>query len=1099
MVYLKDINPKNSSQPHTDLPTPVFPPQDPVVSHANDSSDDDDDDETRTMSETMYFSAAESSAVNTNGGLSSLKKASIESIIALASQLWHSLSSSSSPSSVTPGEDGKQKSGNLPQETVMHLISYIEENKKTAMYSLLGVDKKWHAAAIKKYWKHTIVNDNFKWLRFVDTCLRAPLQKPVSMHNYASFIRTLKLSNLSCLITAENWMKLISSCRLLEDLVVDSVSIQPFPEFEMDFVVSKSAPTSPAIKRRFSNTASARYVSTQSMASTSHILRRWSSASNVKNSATTTTYNKQEIRLQNLKSLKISWSPDLSIESLTVLVRNAPNLESVSLAGIHTLTERDICNIVKALPLLTKLHLGDLRSTRAPFSSSRGVGVFRGSELALTLAEHSTNLTSLELHGLMNLQPIAFAALLTVPQPPPPPLETIFSESESESEQPPVQTNQHDNNSNSRRQMRLSHIGLHSSTGNIDTPIFLETLTSPLVISHITSFSISEAHTLTDSSFIIIIQAMSKTLQHLELGPSLNLSDFGVLAIGQFCCANLVSLTCVGLTKCRDVANFVGHRFGRLETLVLRDMKELRAVRPLVSMARKKSAWRELVETVVTPEQEDDVKCNNFEESGTDDDDDYEFVDSLEDFDVVEFGGQVTQEMILNETIAAQTGLVIYEVNEPALIGCVRLRRIEFMGCNSLGDRTVVQIVSAMNRGLKKAVVSFSMVGDEARLGRRFNVSEDDQAVAKLISKINLIHTNVVTHFRLALQLRFENESKTMHRLATSAYKVSSLRTLNLTTTKRSVSQWAKVPQGPPDPILGVSEAFRADASPKKINLGVGAYRDDNNKPYVLSCVKQAEQRIASANNDKEYLGITGLAAYNALAAQLAYGEDSPALTQARLVTSQSLSGTGALRIGGEFLSRWYTGNGGKKIYLPTPSWGNHANIFRDSKLEVGAYRYYDKNTIALDFAGLKEDLTSIPDESLVLLHACAHNPTGVDPTESQWRELSDLFKRKKHVAFFDMAYQGFASGSPAKDAFAVRLFVAEGHNILLAQSFAKNLGLYGERVGLFSIVVADKDEAKRVDSQIKILVRPMYSNPPLSGPRIVKEVLGSPELKEEW
>ncbi|KAJ3072298.1 aspartate transaminase aat1 [Podochytrium sp. JEL0797] len=338
-----------------------------------------------------------------------------------------------------------------------------------------------------------------------------------------------------------------------------------------------------------------------------------------------------------------------------------------------------------------------------------------------------------------------------------------------------------------------------------------------------------------------------------------------------------------------------------------------------------------------------------------------------------------------------------------------------------------------------------------------------------------------------------------MLRFASSASRASSLRTLNLTVTARSVSQWASVTQGPPDPILGVSEAFKADTNAKKMNLGVGAYRDDKNKPYVLECVKKAEKIITAAHQDKEYLGITGLPAYNQLAAELAYGENSPALKAGRVVTTQSLSGTGALRIGGEFLNRWFSGKGGKKIYLPTPSWGNHGNIFRDSGLEVGQYRYYDKKNIGLDFAGLKADLLALPDESVVLLHACAHNPTGVDPTPAQWRELSDLFKQKKHVAFFDMAYQGFASGDPSKDAFAVRHFVEQGHNILLAQSFAKNLGLYGERVGLFSMVVADKEELKRVDSQVKILVRPMYSNPPLSGPRIVKEVLGNPELKAEW
>ncbi|KAI9208588.1 aspartate aminotransferase [Polychytrium aggregatum] len=321
----------------------------------------------------------------------------------------------------------------------------------------------------------------------------------------------------------------------------------------------------------------------------------------------------------------------------------------------------------------------------------------------------------------------------------------------------------------------------------------------------------------------------------------------------------------------------------------------------------------------------------------------------------------------------------------------------------------------------------------------------------------------------------------------------------------RWMSAWAHVQQGPPDPILGVTEAFKADSNPKKMNLGVGAYRDDNGKPYVLRCVRKAEKVLNDLALDKEYLGITGLAGYTKLAAELAYGADSAPLKNGQasepnlIVTSQSLSGTGALRIGGEFLNRFYKGAGGKTIYLPTPSWGNHGNIFRDAGLEVKQYRYYDKATKGLDFDGLVEDLKTIPAESIVLLHACAHNPTGVDPTQEQWKKISTVCKEKGHFVFFDMAYQGFASGDPTKDAFALRHFVEQGHRVMLAQSFAKNLGLYGERVGLFSIVTDSAEEAKRVDSQVKILVRPMYSNPPLSGPRIVKEVLGLEELRKEW
>ena len=188
-----------------------------------------------------------------------------------------------------------------------------------------------------------------------------------------------------------------------------------------------------------------------------------------------------------------------------------------------------------------------------------------------------------------------------------------------------------------------------------------------------------------------------------------------------------------------------------------------------------------------------------------------------------------------------------------------------------------------------------------------------------------------------------------------------------------------------------------------------------------------------------------------------------------------------------------------KKIYIPTPSWANHNAVFKDSGLEVVKYRYYNKETIGLDFDGMIADLKSAPDGSLILLHACAHNPTGVDPTKSQWTQLSEVFKEKKHYAFFDMAYQGFASGDIDKDAFPIRHFQSEGHRFALAQSFAKNMGLYGERVGAFSICCDSADEKKRVDSQLKILVRPLYSNPPIHGARIAGEILTNPELYSQW
>ncbi|EAU93028.2 aspartate Aminotransferase [Coprinopsis cinerea okayama7 len=313
----------------------------------------------------------------------------------------------------------------------------------------------------------------------------------------------------------------------------------------------------------------------------------------------------------------------------------------------------------------------------------------------------------------------------------------------------------------------------------------------------------------------------------------------------------------------------------------------------------------------------------------------------------------------------------------------------------------------------------------------------------------------------------------------------------------RSISAWANVPAGPPDPILGITEAFKADKDPRKINLGVGAYRDEHGKPYILQTVKKAEEIVASQNPDKEYLGITGLPEFTARATLLAYGAESTPLQQGTISSTQSISGTGALRIGGAFLARHYPHS--KVIYLPTPTWGNHIPLFRDSGLEVRGYRYFDKTNVSLDFEGLKADLLAAPDHAIVLLHACAHNPTGIDPTPEQWAVISDIVKEKKLFPFFDMAYQGFASGNTARDAFALRHFVAQGHQVAVAQSFAKNMGLYGERTGNFSLTVADPEEKARVDSQLKIIIRPMYSNPPAHGARIANAILGDPTLYAQW
>jgi aspartate aminotransferase len=317
-----------------------------------------------------------------------------------------------------------------------------------------------------------------------------------------------------------------------------------------------------------------------------------------------------------------------------------------------------------------------------------------------------------------------------------------------------------------------------------------------------------------------------------------------------------------------------------------------------------------------------------------------------------------------------------------------------------------------------------------------------------------------------------------------------------VTRANASGSLFEGVEQAPPDPILGVTQAFKADDDANKLNLGVGAYRDDNLQPVVLSVVRKAEQRVVEQKNNKEYLPIDGFANFNKVSAELMFGADSPLLKDGRIVTLQSLSGTGSLRVGAAFINRFFPG---AEVYIPNPSWGNHKNIFADAGVGVQQYKYFDKETIGLDFAGMKADLNSAPAGSVIILHACAHNPTGIDPTVEQWREILDICVARGLLPFFDSAYQGFASGDLITDAFAVRMFADAGVEMLVSQSYAKNLGLYGERVGALHCVAKSADNASRSLSQLKRVARAMYSNPPTTGARIVSEVVGDPELFEEW
>ncbi|KDD77066.1 class I/II aminotransferase, partial [Helicosporidium sp. ATCC 50920] len=276
-------------------------------------------------------------------------------------------------------------------------------------------------------------------------------------------------------------------------------------------------------------------------------------------------------------------------------------------------------------------------------------------------------------------------------------------------------------------------------------------------------------------------------------------------------------------------------------------------------------------------------------------------------------------------------------------------------------------------------------------------------------------------------------------------------------------SVFSNVPEAAPDAILGISAAFKQDKDPRALNLGVGAYRTEEGKPLVLQVVRAAERRLLEDPTlDKEYLTQAGVASFCDASAAMAFGPGSQALKEKRNATVQALSGTGALRVGGEFLSRFYPGP--KLVLIPDPSWANHRAIFERCGMEVRTYRYYQAATCGLDAEGLLADLGAAPEGAVVVLHACAHNPTGVDPTPAQWRQILEVVQARRLLPFFDSAYQGFASGCLDRDAAALRLFADAGVELLLAQSYAKNMGLYGERVGALTLLSHDAAVARRVE-----------------------------------
>ncbi|KZZ95378.1 aspartate aminotransferase [Moelleriella libera RCEF 2490] len=310
------------------------------------------------------------------------------------------------------------------------------------------------------------------------------------------------------------------------------------------------------------------------------------------------------------------------------------------------------------------------------------------------------------------------------------------------------------------------------------------------------------------------------------------------------------------------------------------------------------------------------------------------------------------------------------------------------------------------------------------------------------------------------------------------------------------------VPQAPEDPLFGLARAYKADTSPIKVDLGIGAYRDDNAKPWILPVVKKADE-ILRNNPDlnHEYAPIAGIPEFTSKAAELILGADSPALREKRATSVQTISGTGAVHLGALFLAKFYKGN--RTVYLSNPTWANHKQIFGNVGLQVADYPYFSKKTNALDWDGMNFAIQNAPDRSIILLHPCAHNPTGVDPTLDQWKELARIIADKKHFPFFDCAYQGFASGNLAQDAAAVRYFIEQGFETVVCQSFAKNFGLYGERAGCFHAVTSPGPDASatisRIGSQLAILQRSEISNPPLYGARVAATVLNDSALFSEW
>ena len=309
------------------------------------------------------------------------------------------------------------------------------------------------------------------------------------------------------------------------------------------------------------------------------------------------------------------------------------------------------------------------------------------------------------------------------------------------------------------------------------------------------------------------------------------------------------------------------------------------------------------------------------------------------------------------------------------------------------------------------------------------------------------------------------------------------------------MSLFSAVEMAPRDPILGLNEQFNADTNPAKVNLGVGVYFDENGKLPLLQCVQTAEKTMMEKPTARGYLPIDGIAAYDSAVKGLVFGEGSEPVTSGRVATVQAVGGTGGLKIGADFLQHV---SPGATVLISDPSWENHRALFSHAGFKVESYAYYDSQKHTVNFEGMLASLNAAAAGTIVVLHACCHNPTGYDITAAQWDQVIGVIQARSLTAFLDMAYQGFGHGI-AQDGAVVAKFVAAGLNFFVATSFSKSFSLYGERVGALSVVCQDKEECARVLSQLKIVIRTNYSNPPIHGGAVVAAVLGNPALRAQW